>query len=326
MDIDAREPFLRRPAPGSILAALLVAFAAACGSAAPPAATEAELVMHVPCVTPPCPGDEPEPPPEPAPAVLTGRPPITTLALGHGQSCALTEDGAVWCWGNAQPGDDPDDRWIPARIPSLPPMAALWAGQGATCARARDDGQLFCWGATGLPTTDGDVTVLPFRGVRTVALGREKGCFVDASGDLFCWGSYGGTWGPRWDGPQRVRVPGGGVSGAGLAQIRGCAVGRRGRPVCWGQRPHDIDYERLGGGDFWTYDGVARVQRLAFFDAPQAYPIVLEEGGRVWAMERGEQHGYGSEHRVGRRLVPLDDVVQLAVGGGHACVRTSGGV
>ncbi|MEZ4238198.1 MAG: hypothetical protein R3F59_19025 [Myxococcota bacterium] len=82
------------------------------------------------------------------------------VAAGVAHTCAIDEEGAVWCWGRGvegQVGPDTDaprlDRrgWrgdvpSPARVPLPAPAAALFAGTRASCARGRD-GVARCWGA-----------------------------------------------------------------------------------------------------------------------------------------------------------------------------------
>ena len=110
--------------------------------------------------------------PEPAqPVPATGRPPIQMLAAGHQHTCALTEDGAVHCWGldnRGQLGVDVDQAAIPLAVPGLPAMDAIWAGYEMTCARAREGGRVRCWGETGLGEAD-----IPLDGVTNVTLVRH---------------------------------------------------------------------------------------------------------------------------------------------------------
>ena len=312
----------------SHVAVVALAVLAGCGSRQEVGtSTEAQLVVHVPCVREPCNGGEQEE--APAELVLTGRPPISMLALGHEHSCALTQDGAVYCWGDNAHGQlgetGGDESAIPSAVPSLPPMAAVWAGYDSVCARTQDDAQLFCWGDTGLPRSgDGFATALPYRDVRYVSLGYRKGCLLTGDAQLFCWGDYGRPHGPIWDGPQRVRVDG--VAGVSLGFIRGCATTSRGRLQCWGQHPPYIATERIRGTDFWTYGELREVRAVAFGEGPQALPLVLSEQGTTYQVEVGEAYGHSADHHLGRHAYPLADVVQIVAGANHNCARTSAGV
>ena len=316
----------------SALIPLALAALTACGGgqvvSSPSRTTEATLLVRVPCVTPPCTGDDEDA--TAAPVAPGGRPPVSMLALGHQHSCALTEDGAVHCWGDnhhGQLGDIGEDRSeIPSVVPSLPPMAAVWSGYDGTCARTADDARLFCWGDTGLgdAAREGFANALPFRGVRYVALGYRKGCFLDESGALYCWGDYGRPRGPVWEGPQRVRVDH--PVAVALGYVRGCATRADGRLSCWGQPSNYVDTEEVRGGDrLWTLSELHEAAQVVFTESPQALPLVLSQQGRLYQVELGASHGHGSEHHLGRRVYDLDGVVQIAAGGNHYCARSSSG-
>lgn len=302
----------------------------ACG-ATEAQSTEVEMVLHVPCVTPPCGargagGEVVEAPPP----VMTGRPAPTMLALGWDHSCALAVDGSVWCWGansRDQLGDIGGDRSsIPSRVPSIPPMAALWAGANQTCGRARDDGQLWCWGETGLGPAREPVfaTSLPFTNVRTVALAYRKGCFITDEGAVYCWGEYGGVHGPRWDAPRRVPVDG--VLGLQGGMNRFCALTGRG-VTCWGMHPAYTVVERIDPV-FWRLPDLRNVSLFAFDDfAPHPNVWIVDQRGRVLeATPTGRRSSDHSKRHLELREMPhVEGAVELAACGGSYCARTSGG-
>jgi hypothetical protein len=306
-----------------------VLLALGCARRAPAARpTEAEVTVHVPCVREPCTrgGEAPdaqEPPPRPG-----GRPPIAMLALGQAHSCALTEDGAVHCWGDNSRGQLGDIGHraspVPAPVPSIPPMAAVWAGWDATCARTRDGGELWCWGRTGLPNREpGFATALPFRDVRLVGLGDRRGCFVTGDGQLWCWGDYGRPHGPDWDAPRRVPIDG--TSAIHLIWNRGCVIAGDGRLRCWGQPDNLMEIDRIGD-ELWTYSGLEDVAMVAFAEQPHSLPVVVDTAGRIFATERGERSRRTHYIQLARRELPnLDDVVSLHGAGAHFCVRRSAG-
>ncbi|HEY2515983.1 MAG TPA: hypothetical protein VGI39_34165 [Polyangiaceae bacterium] len=75
---------------------------------------------------------------------------FAALALGKAHSCALTDQGAVWCWGDngaGQSGSDPSNATVPAPalVNGLPSIAALDAGIDFTCA-VDSNGGVWCWG------------------------------------------------------------------------------------------------------------------------------------------------------------------------------------
>ena len=87
------------------------------------------------------------------PAPVVGLAGVKQVSVGRNLgTCALTEDGAVYCWGRnefGQLGRPPTEARVPvpARIEGLPPAAAVALGSTIGCAVAAADGALWCWGA-----------------------------------------------------------------------------------------------------------------------------------------------------------------------------------
>jgi len=105
----------------------------------------------------------------PAPVVgLTGAKQISVgKNLG---TCALTNDGAVYCWGRnefGQLGRPSDHARLPVatRVEGVPPASAVALGARTGCAIAAGDGALWCWGARstqiGLAAAPGDGDTFP---------------------------------------------------------------------------------------------------------------------------------------------------------------------
>jgi len=87
----------------------------------------------------------------PAPVVgLTG---VKQISVGKNLgTCALTEDGSVYCWGRNELGQlgRPAVQVrlpVPTRVEGLPPASAVALGARTGCAIAAGDGALWCWGA-----------------------------------------------------------------------------------------------------------------------------------------------------------------------------------
>lgn len=304
-------------------AALLIGVPlAACGESTiqmAPRRVEADLLVRVPV-------EEVAAEAEPAPE--TGRPAPTMLALGNEHSCALTEDGGVYCWGSnyrGQLGDIGDrESAIPSRVPGLGEMDAVWAGYEMTCAREAGNGTLHCWGDTGLSAhpEPGFATPLPFQGVHTMALGYRMGCFQDES-HVFCWGDYGRPHGPIFDAPQRVNT--GGLSGLVAGEGRHCGLDPRGRIVCWGSHLAYWRIERLAE-PLWRVEGLEGVQQMALPWGPQARPWIVDRHGHVQRTDVGGEDRRRGYHSVDlHRVAGVDQPASLVAGGSHACARMSNG-
>jgi len=85
--------------------------------------------------------------PVPVPGIA-GR--IISLAGGNTVTCALVEEGRVWCWGDNGRGElgngTGKPRLVPGLVPDLDQVVELTVGVSHVCARRRDD-SVWCWGA-----------------------------------------------------------------------------------------------------------------------------------------------------------------------------------
>jgi len=307
-------------------AALLALLLLGCGGGtvqANPAPMEIRAVVRVPCQGPDCDG-------EATPAPETGRSPITMLALGWSHSCALVEDGGIYCWGannRGQLGDIGDgERGVPTRVPGLGTMDAVWAGGEMTCARETGEGTIQCWGETGLgPNREQSfATPLPYSGVHAMALGYGTGCFVNEA-HVFCWGEYGRPHGPSWNTPTRVEVPRG-VSGLVAGMQRHCGLDTRGRINCWGRTLAYWHPERVAD-PVWRIPDLAGVRMIALAGGPHGRPWIVDRHGHVQRTDTGdEDRRHGTTHVALHEIAGIEDPATLvAGGGGHACSRLSNG-
>ena len=139
---------------------------------------------------------------------------VLQIAAGGNAACARLANGEVTCWGGGQLGRDSsnsnrDPQQVGGvRIANRPltDVTAIDMGGESSCA-VRDDGSVWCWG-TGLlgdgsyPPSTPQVAVqlrlgteripgatsAPVENATQVALGDSFGCFLDANGNVSCWG------------------------------------------------------------------------------------------------------------------------------------------
>lgn len=119
---------------------------------------------------------------------------VVALAAGQFHTCALDEEGAVYCWGSpAQVGTARGGgETAPARVALPGPATAIDAGATATCATVGDS--RWCWGelaGIGYAITPAPDTALPAGG--ETAFGRvgtdpPYRCALDAEGSAWCLG------------------------------------------------------------------------------------------------------------------------------------------
>jgi alpha-tubulin suppressor-like RCC1 family protein len=89
--------------------------------------------------------------------------PVRSVVRGGYHTCAIRDDGTVWCWGHNEFGQAGVPRaegeycqdgnrktpcvWRPRRVPGIDAVEALYLGNSRTCA-LRTDQTLWCWGAS----------------------------------------------------------------------------------------------------------------------------------------------------------------------------------
>jgi putative nucleotidyltransferase with HDIG domain len=200
------------------------------------------------------------------------------ITAGNNHSCAVKDDGTVWCWGDGRDGELGDGTLTRSTTPVqvagvggvgfLTGAVEVAAGEDFSCA-VIDDGTVSCWGedddyqlgngpAGG--TQAAPVQVLgpggvgTLTGVATVGTGVDHACAVKTDGTVWCWG-YNGA-GRLGDGtmtasdvPVQVLGPGGvglftGAVAVDAGSAHSCVVNDDGTAWCWGRNSQG----RLGDG------------------------------------------------------------------------------
>lgn len=176
-----------------------------------------------------------------------------SVAAGSTASCAVLEDGTVWCWGdNTALGDGSSGaHYTPVAVSGLPSAAVAVATKGHSCA-VTVDGQVWCWGSNrngqlGDGTTEDRLTPVAVIGLPSpaVAISMYYGtsCAITSDGGVWCWGANDD--GQLGDGTTEDRSTAVAVSGlpAGAVSIavgarHTCAVTDAGEAWCWGSNYH----------------------------------------------------------------------------------------
>jgi alpha-tubulin suppressor-like RCC1 family protein len=208
---------------------------------------------------------------------------VKHLGAGHDHTCAVTEDGSVWCWGNnnqAQLGVARDNPGFPVRVQGFDgPVAEVECngvrgqGSGYSCARLRS-GSVWCWGSNEYGELGNGMLsapiatpapVLNLEDVVQVALADHGVCALKDTGSVVCWGNQ--SLGPLGTLPnaRHLTTP---EQVPDLSDVRFisagydhyCAiVGEAGQVKCWGD---DIDGE-LGDGDLgYRSEGIVDTGRI----------------------------------------------------------------
>ena len=177
-----------------------------------------------------------------------------SIAAGNIHTCALTNEGKAYCWGQGSSGRLGNNSTTNSSTPVAVQMPAgvsfqsITAGYAHTCALTTT-GQAYCWGygdrLGNNSTTDSRIPVavqMP-AGVsfQSIAAGSLHTCALTTTGQAYCWG-YGGS-GQLGNNstavsriPVAVQMPAG-VSFQFIAAgyYHTCALTNEGKAYCWGQ-------------------------------------------------------------------------------------------
>ena len=220
------------------------------------------------------------------------------VSAGPGYTCAVKQDGSLWCWGRNLYGNLGEgtltSQTTPTRVGTDSDWRSVDTGAFFTTCGIRLDGKVWCWGQNSyaqvggaelkvvLPNKRSDVT-----GWRSVESGSHTTCGVQSDGTLSCWGRPIGTddalLGQGRGGlPGRVKdvaVAEPGAVGRGFA-LFGCAVTEDNTTWCWGQ---NNDGE-LAQGTFGNKTEPVRVGQATWSQAePGAgYSCGVRTDGTLW--------------------------------------------
>jgi alpha-tubulin suppressor-like RCC1 family protein len=179
---------------------------------------------------------------------------VVAIAAGGAITCAVSDTGALKCWGDNATGGIGDgttvDRMVPTDVVGLSTGVAAVSAESTfpfgsrTCA-VTDTGAAKCWGTNNQGqlgdgtlvdrTTPTDVVGLS-TGVTSVTTGSSQTCAVTTSGGAKCWGQW--AVGSGLDGIQPTPVDVVGLT-SGVAELQAggfhtCALDTAGGVSCWG--------------------------------------------------------------------------------------------
>ncbi len=177
---------------------------------------------------------------------ITGTP--TSLVAGLSHTCALIDDGSVFCWGlnsSGQIGDGTSGNITPTAKRAGASLVAteITAGSNHTCARTAE-GSSLCWGANATAQVgqgsleDLAAPVEVMTGTTALGAGGNHTCGVDATGSLLCWGSNSrGQLGDKSllssEDPLQVVAPSATADYIAAGSNHACSI-TGGAVYCWG--------------------------------------------------------------------------------------------
>ncbi len=172
-----------------------------------------------------------------------------SVATGGEHSCAVSTDGAAYCWGKGSDGQlgtgDESNRATPSRVQGNFDFEQITAGLAHTCALATD-GTALCWGSNVNFQPVPLATTVKFR---SISAGKLHTCAISVDSLAYCWGNN--TFGQLGDSSTMREFPLPNVVGGNhrFVQISAggwhtCALTAPGRAYCWGRN----DQGQVGTG------------------------------------------------------------------------------
>ncbi|MEE2901751.1 MAG: hypothetical protein VYC39_05445 [Myxococcota bacterium] len=266
--------------------------------------------------------------------------PIDVVA-GRAHSCARTQNGSVYCWGDNRFGQlglgNTRNQNEPTRVEGLSNVTALATGAYFTCA-SRTDGSIYCWGDNtyqqiGTSTNAfavSPVQVASFVGLSDMAAGDAHMCVVLSNGTVECWGwnAFGqlGVAGNQNSGSPNLVTNLGPANQISAGQAHTCARMNQGLVNCWGAN----DRGQLGNGSNISNSqptiviGAVNIDEVA---SGSNHNCARQSSGQVicWGDNREQQLGDGTTvTRYVRTLANLTtEAVSLSMGQDHSCAVTS---
>jgi hypothetical protein len=187
-----------------------------------------------------------------------------TLSAESAFSCAVLDNGSLYCWGQntegmlAQDDNYPgEDQFSPLRVADFDDWTLVDAGQGHACA-LRGTGNLWCWGRNSQDQLGlGDTATEQYRYPQQVGdqddwidvqAGQNHSCGLRVEGSLWCWGenSFGnlGT-GDFTSHSSPFPIGDASYTDLSLDTFHTCAVDENADLWCWGRNVEG----QLGLGD-----------------------------------------------------------------------------
>jgi len=257
--------------------------------------------------------------------------------VGNAFSCALTNAGAVKCWGMSAVIASGERTASPVDVPGLASgVTDIVAGMRRACALL-DTGGVKCWGlgplGDGTEQSSGSpVDVLGLNDAVAIVAGAYHQCALRSSGAVACWGTndHGqlGTGEPWRTVPVDVALPAPvtSLSSAGDA-VAAIAAGAMG----WGASTANqvLPGSSKGTSPPFTLSPLAGTAQVEL--AP-SFGCARDDGGGVkcWGSNISGQVGSGTSAE--RVLAPeqvqglTTGATDVSVGSGHACAVVGGGV
>jgi hypothetical protein len=260
----------------------------------------------------------------PSPRRVPGLTHVVSLASQGDATCAVRDDGSLWCWGVEELGAfgvGSKRTWDkPTRIAGVAGARQVSLGPGVGIVST--EGAVLEWGLNPAPPgahRAGDDPWTPWvvpgiPNVKRVAVSLGAACAVLEGGTLVCWGALGVP-GPASASPTPVR----GITNAVDVQVStrgGCVLRADGTVTCWG----DNDVGQLGLPNRLPVKGLVRahVSDAALLRGGNGDACVVNRGGALlcWGAHTGGGDGPF-------QMTAIVGTASVGIGSEEICASTS---
>jgi len=259
---------------------------------------------------------------------------FTSVSAGYQHTCALKDDGTVWCWGEGHYGQlgngANSESHVPVQATGITNATAVLAGQTFSCAILADE-SLSCWGSVAWTNNNVPTAVSGISGVQAVA-GSRNICAIVSGGGVKCWGSdSGGMLGNgTWD-SSATPVDVTGISGATALTVgeQNACASTAASTYCWGSGT----FGRLGNGLTSSSNTPVEVGPPTLASASVAagpeHTCAASVPGNVFCWGNGDSAQTG-DVAMGQNLTPhevngLSGATKVASGAEFSCALLAGG-
>lgn len=280
-----------------------------------------------------------------------------SVSAGWYHTCALKNNGSLWCWGQETYGElGNGDKLHPIQPSPVPEAtrAMNWgfvsAGYWFGCA-IKTNRTLWCWGddtygeiADGPPETFGQNAPIQEATASSswmsVASGRDHGCGLRGDGTIWCWGrdNYGQIGNGVTTGDQRTPVQettnATDWSSLTVGDTHSCAIKTSGSLWCWGRD----NTGQLGNGAT-AGDQVSPIQEVTSaldwtsVTAGNGHTCAIKSNGTLWCWGTDGSGQLGNGGVAGDQISPTQestlatDWISVSAGNGFTCAtKTDGSV
>lgn len=266
------------------------------------------------------------------------RPNFVDLSSGLTSSCALSDSGEVWCWGdnkNFQVTNKVNTfEASPVKHNLVEKAYSVAAGSQHSCAVVRNQ-RVVCWGANNwgqlgaaLLPIEREKSAIPeyvqgLVGAIEVFAGRDHSCGLTFNKELYCWGSNSdGQLGKPPSMVGRVgatqlnevadRIELKNVADVSLGNSHSCALDSDGFVYCWGSNI----YGQLGRG--WTRDDlyvpkvVPNLTKIVELDSGGDTTCARSSAGKMFCWGKGDVGQIGNSDSVSYAIPVEVNFGQLA--------------